>query len=86
VTTPWITVIGTGGTISSVSSDSLEALDNPEFCTKLNVAEVLERVPEMLRAVQPVPIPVHPSRRPSRRPAARGYRAILIHHGSKRHA
>lgn len=54
---PRIAVIGTGGTISSVSPDSLDSLDYPEFGTKLTAAEVLARVPETARVAQAVPIP-----------------------------
>ena len=56
-TLPRIAVIGTGGTISSVSPDSLDTLDYPEFGTKLTAAEVLARVPETARVARTVPIP-----------------------------
>jgi len=54
---PRIAVIGTGGTISSLAESSLDALDYPEFGRKMNIAEVLDRVPESRLVADPVPIP-----------------------------
>ncbi|HEY8609859.1 MAG TPA: asparaginase [Roseomonas sp.] len=54
---PSIAVIGTGGTISSVATSSMDVLDYPEFGTKLTPEEVLQRVPEarLVADVRPVP-------------------------------
>ncbi|MGI3776574.1 MAG: asparaginase [Janthinobacterium lividum] len=51
-----IAVIGTGGTISSVSEDSLDVLDYPEFSRKIDAAELLARVPEAFRVAEPVAV------------------------------
>lgn len=44
---PRVAIIGTGGTISSVSHSSLDVLDYPDSGTKLEPAELLARVPEL---------------------------------------
>ena len=46
---PRILVIGTGGTIASVGADSLDVLDYPDYGTRLEMAAVLARVPEVER-------------------------------------
>ncbi len=46
---PRILVIGTGGTIASVGADSLDVLDYPDYGTRLEMAAVLVRVPEVER-------------------------------------
>src|SRR6516162_2119767 len=43
---PRIAVIGTGGTISSLGSSSLDVLDYPDFGQKLSCEALLERFPE----------------------------------------
>lgn len=55
--TPRVAVIGTGGTISSVAESSLDVLDYPETGRKLEVAEILARIPETARFAECVPIP-----------------------------
>jgi len=52
-----IAVIGTGGTISSMATDSLDSLNYPDFGTKLDVAAVLARTPETQIVAEPVAIP-----------------------------
>ena len=52
-----IAVIGTGGTISSLAEDSLDALDYPEFSRKIDAAELLARTPEAVRVADPVAVP-----------------------------
>ena len=52
-----IAVIGTGGTISSMATDSLDVLDYPDFGKKLDVAALLARTPEVQRVAEPVAIP-----------------------------
>ena len=52
-----IAVIGTGGTISSIATDSLDTLDYPDFGKKLDVAELLARTPELQRVAEPIAIP-----------------------------
>lgn len=54
---PKVAVIGTGGTISSISSHSLEMLDYPEAGRKIEPAEAIERVPEAARFADLVPVP-----------------------------
>ncbi|HEX7128167.1 MAG TPA: asparaginase [Thermodesulfobacteriota bacterium] len=53
---PRIAVIGTGGTISSISDHSLEVLDYPETGRKMEPAEAIERVPEAARFADLVPL------------------------------
>ena len=52
-----IAVIGTGGTISSVATSSLDTLDYPEFGQKLTASELLAKVPEAGLVAEPVPVP-----------------------------
>jgi L-asparaginase len=52
-----IAVIGTGGTISSMATDSLDSLNYPDFGTKLDVAAVLARTPETQIVAEPIAIP-----------------------------
>jgi L-asparaginase len=51
-----IAVIGCGGTISSIAESSLDVLDYPETGSKLTVAEVIERVPQLSSFAECVPI------------------------------
>jgi L-asparaginase len=53
---PRIAVIGTGGTISSLGSSSLDLLDYGEFGRMLEADAVLARVPEAAEVADPVPI------------------------------
>jgi L-asparaginase len=54
---PVVAIIGTGGTISSLGRDSMDVLDYPDFGTKLGVAQVIERYPEVGRLADVVPVP-----------------------------
>ena len=53
---PRVAVIGTGGTISSISFDSLDVLDYPDVGRKIKPAEIVERTPELARFAELVPI------------------------------
>lgn len=53
---PRIAVIGTGGTISSLGSSSLDVLDYPDFGQKLTCEALLERFPETRLVANPLPI------------------------------
>lgn len=53
---PRVAVIGTGGTISSLASASLDVLDYPEFGRKLTAEELLARFPETRLVADPVPV------------------------------
>src|SRR6202023_3715304 len=55
-TLPRIAVIGTGGTISSLGSSSLDVLDYPDFGQRLSVEALLDRFPEPRLVAEPVPI------------------------------
>jgi L-asparaginase len=52
-----IAVIGTGGTISSMATDSLDSLNYPDFGIKLNIVDLLARTPETQIVAEPVAIP-----------------------------
>lgn len=52
-----IAVIGTGGTISSLSDDPLDVIEYPESGRKLDAAEVLARVPAVDRVADCVALP-----------------------------
>jgi L-asparaginase len=53
---PRIAVIGTGGTISSLGSSSLDVLDYPDFGQKLTSAGLIERFPETRLVANPLPV------------------------------
>src|SRR5437667_9443059 len=53
---PRIAVIGTGGTISSIGTSSLDVLDYPDFGQKLSCEALLDRFPETRLVADPVPI------------------------------
>src|SRR3984893_5168837 len=53
---PRIAVIGTGGTISSLGSSSLDVLDYPDFGQKLGCEALLDRFPETRLVADPVPV------------------------------
>src|SRR5229473_2487404 len=53
---PRIAVIGTGGTISSIGSSSLDVLDYPDFGQKLTCEALLDRFPETRLVADPVPV------------------------------
>ncbi|MBV9824222.1 MAG: asparaginase [Alphaproteobacteria bacterium] len=55
---PRIAVIGTGGTISSLGSGSLDVLDYPDFGKKLTCEELLDRFADTRQVAEPVPITV----------------------------
>src|SRR6201981_4205207 len=51
---PRIAVIGTGGTISSLGSSSLDVLDHPDFGQNLSCEALLERFPETRLVADPI--------------------------------
>jgi len=53
---PRIAVIGTGGTISSLGSSSLDVLDYPDFGHKLTCEALLDRFPETRLVADPSPV------------------------------
>src|SRR6201981_916994 len=53
---PRIAVIGTGGTISSLGSSSLDVLDHPDFGQNLSCEALLDRFPEARLVADPVPV------------------------------
>src|SRR5215467_12369444 len=53
---PHISVIGTGGTVSSLGATSLDVLDYPDFGQKLTCEALLERFPETRLIADPVPV------------------------------
>src|SRR5215472_6837977 len=53
---PHISVIGTGGTISSLGASSLDVLDYPDFGQKLSCEALLERFPEVGLVADTVPV------------------------------
>jgi len=53
---PLIAVIGTGGTISSLGTSSLDVIDYSDFGTRLDVGQVLDRVPEAREVANLLPI------------------------------
>jgi L-asparaginase len=53
---PRISVIGTGGTISSLGASSLDVLDYPDFGQKLTCEALLERFPETRLVADPMPV------------------------------
>jgi len=54
---PRVAVIGTGGTMSSLGSSSLDLMDYPDYGQKLDIGEVLVRVPEAAKVADVVPVP-----------------------------
>src|SRR5260370_31709639 len=53
---PRTAVIGTGGTISSISASSLDVLDYPDFGQKLTCEALLDRFPETRLVADPLPV------------------------------
>jgi L-asparaginase len=53
---PRIAIIGTGGTISSLGSSSLDVLDYPDFGQKLSCEALLDRFPETRLVAETVPV------------------------------
>ena len=53
---PRVALIGTGGTISSIATDSLDVLDYPDASRKAQPAEIIGRTPELARFADVVPI------------------------------
>jgi L-asparaginase len=53
---PRITVIGTGGTISSLGASSLDVLDYPDFGQKLTCEALLERFAETRLVAEPMAV------------------------------
>jgi L-asparaginase len=56
-TLPRVAVIGCGGTIASLGTSSTDLMDYPEHGAKLDVAQILERVPETADIAALVPVP-----------------------------
>jgi L-asparaginase len=54
--TPVVAAIGCGGTIASLGRDSTDVLDYPEFGTKIPIAEVIGRYPEIGKIATVVPV------------------------------
>lgn len=54
---PEVAVIGCGGTISSLGTSSLDGMDYAEFGQKLDVAQILERIPEVASFARVVAVP-----------------------------
>jgi L-asparaginase len=54
---PKVAIIGTGGTIASLGRDAFDTIDYPEFGTKLELTQVLERVPEIQELADILPFP-----------------------------
>src|SRR5262249_54682489 len=53
---PHISVIGTGGTVSSLGASSLDVLDYPDFGQKLTCEALLDRFPETRFVADPLPV------------------------------
>src|SRR5215831_3811346 len=53
---PHISVIGTGGTVSSLGASSLDVLDYPDFGQKLTCEALLDRFPETQLVADPMPV------------------------------
>ncbi len=53
---PRVAIIGTGGTISSLSDDSLDLIDYPDTSRKMTADEVLSRIGELDRFATCVPL------------------------------
>lgn len=54
---PRVAVIGCGGTIASLGTSSTDLMDYPEHGTKLDAAQILERVPETAAVAALIPVP-----------------------------
>ena len=54
---PRVAVIGCGGTIASLGTSSTDLMDYPEFGSKLDAVQILERIPEIATVAQAVPVP-----------------------------
>jgi len=54
---PRLAVIGCGGTISSISGDSLDVIDYPDTSRKMQADEVISRIPEISLFADCVPLP-----------------------------
>ena len=54
---PRVAIIGCGGTIASLGTSSLDLMDYPEHGSKLDVAQILERVPEIASFAEAIPVP-----------------------------
>ena len=54
---PEVAVIGCGGTISSLGTSSLDLMDYPEFGRKLDIGQILERIPEVASVADVVAVP-----------------------------
>lgn len=56
-TLPRVAVIGCGGTIASLGTSSTDLMDYPEHGSKLDVAQILARVPDIAEVAEAVPVP-----------------------------
>lgn len=56
---PRIALIGCGGTISSLGTSALDLMDYPEHGAKLDINEVLDRIPELRKIADIVAAPFH---------------------------
>jgi L-asparaginase len=54
---PKVAIIGSGGTISSLGTDEFDTMDYPEFGQKLELQDVLKRVPHINTIADIVPVP-----------------------------
>ena len=54
---PRVAIIGCGGTIASLGTSSLDLMDYPEHGSKLDVAQILARVPEISLVADAQPVP-----------------------------
>ena len=56
-TLPRVAIIGCGGTIASLGTSSTDLMDYPEHGSKLDVAQILARVPEIAEVAVALPVP-----------------------------
>lgn len=54
---PRVAIIGCGGTIASLGTSSTDLMDYPEHGSKLDVAQILQRVPELAEVAVALPVP-----------------------------
>jgi L-asparaginase len=54
---PRVAIIGCGGTLSSLGTSSLDLMDYPEHGTKLDIGEILARIPELATVADVVAVP-----------------------------
>lgn len=54
---PEVAIIGCGGTLSSLGTSSLDLMDYPEHGTKLEIGEIIGRIPELRAAADIIAVP-----------------------------